>query len=212
MKFLVLSAFALVAVHAIPLKRDDMPERIKAADEDSSRGLDEFVRAFNEGDKQVLFEESNFIIDIAKRGQDHSEAFVSKFPKLLAVLKKGANSRFGGNVLVRAIAWLLDGNRDNESYYDLETVIQWIQKRQDKGVQDEDLSTALAAAKESQQHLQNMAGTFVQGIKQIRKEPSTMKQTVDHIIQTVHENEKPFLDKYQETMDALYNYRNTQSV
>lgn len=212
MKFLVLFAISLVAVNAIPFKRNDMPEKIKAAEEDSSKDLEQFVRAFNEGDKPTLFELSKFIIDIAKRGQDNSKKQSANMSRLLRVLNAGAHRGWLGSLLVRELAWLIDGNRDNESYYDLETVIQWVEKRQARGVHDQDLDRALAAAKESQEHLQNMAGTFVEDIKRIRKEPSAIPEIVDHIVKTVQENDKPHLHKYQEVMDALNNFQYTQGV
>lgn len=209
MKFVIILAIVVVAVNAIPFKPNDMPKWIKKAEEDSSKNLNEFVTAFNEHDTETLSKLTNEIIEIAKKGQNHSIDFVSKFPKLLRLMK-ASSERHG--IIVRALAFLIDGNRDNESYYVLETLIQWIEKRQEQGVSDPDLTKALAAAKASQEHLQNMAGTFVEGVKQIRKEPSNSRQIVAHIVKTTEENEKPFLDKYQEAMDAMNNFLTTVSI
>lgn len=208
---LVIFALFVVAANAIPLKPNDMPWRIRAADEDSSKNLDKFIQAYNDGDRETVGELTDDIIKIAKEGQDHSIAFTKKFGKLLSVLTRASSN--GHRLVVRALAWLIDGNRENKSYYNLETVIQWCEKRQAKlPTPDSDLAVVCENAKASQQHLQNMAGTFVEEIKEIRKHPSNMNASVKKIVEAVDENQRPFLDRYDATMDALYTFRNKQGA
>lgn len=208
MKTFVVFALVLVAVSAIPLKPNDMELRIKKAADDSSMNLDEFVDAWTNKDKASVRVMTDFIIKIAKSGQDHSVKFTRKFSRMHAFLEKVANRNL--NIFMKLLATIIDGNRDNESYYDLETVIQWIEKRQERGVEDANLAKALKAAKESQDHLQTMAGTFVSGIKLIKEHSWTAKDITSYTAQVLREHQQPFLDKYQEAMEALYAFRNKQ--
>ena len=209
MKTLVVLSVVLAVAVAIPLKPDDGEKRKQNADKDSSKDLDEFVSAFKNGDGATVGKLTDAIIKIAESGQKHSEQIVPKLTGLQEKLQKVADK--GRSWLMKGLAAFLDGNRDNESYYDLETIIQWIKKRQDKGVQDELLTKALQAAKESQDHLQKMAGTFVEGIKSMRQDLSNMKEVNDKTSKTMQDNKDPFLNRFDDCVKALKAFRAKQN-
>lgn len=208
MKTVAILAVLLIAVNAIPLKPDDMPRRIKQAEIDSNKDLDEFVSAWNEKDKDTILDLTTFIIKIAKSGYEHSVQLNKTIKKTHPLLVKLAHSKH--TWAMKLVAAILDGNRDNESYYDLETVIQWIQKRQDKGVKNDDLAAALAAAKSSQDHLQTMAWTFVQALKTLRQDASNMTAVMDESAEAIAVHGDPFIAKYGEAMDSLYAFEHSQ--
>ena len=108
---------------------------------------------------------------------------------------------------MRTVAWLIDGNRDNESYYDLETVIQWITKREAAGVQDDNLSSALADAKESQDSLQAIADILVPTIKTLKHDSHNMVPLMDEVLQVMNEKSGPFISKYADSLVALNKFR-----
>ena len=205
--FIVLSAVLAVAL-AIPLKPDDMPKRKEQAEKDSNQDLDKFVTAFKNGDGATVGKLTNFIIKIAESGKKHSEQIVPKLMGLQEKLQKVADN--GRSWLMTALTELLDGNRDNESYFDLETCIQWIKKRQDKGVKDADLDAGLKAAKESQEHLQKMAGTFVDGIKSMKQDMSNMKQVTDNTSKVMKENKDGFLNRFDDLLKSLKSFQSKQ--
>ena len=208
MKLLIILSAVLAVSLAIPFRKDDGEKRKQQAEEDSSKDLDEFVSAYKNGDSATLRQLTDFIIKIAESGQEHSEKLVPKLVGLQEKLQKVADK--GRSWLMKGLAWLIDGNRDNESYYDLETIIQWVQKRQEQGVNDNDLQEALQAAKESQEHLQTMAGTFVEGIKSMRNDLSNMKEINEKTSRTMAENKDPFLNRFDDCVRALKAFQDKQ--
>lgn len=205
MKFFAVVAILFVAVSAIPLKPNDMPWRIKQAEINSNKNLDEFVQAWNEKDHVTVLKLTDFIYKIAKSGQAHSVKLNKTFTKVLPWIYKLSQTNHTG--LMRVLAWLIDGNRDNKSYYDLETVIQWVQKRQDKGVEDENLNNVLVSAKSSQYHLQTMAWSFVQAIKQLKQDASNMTEVMRDSAMTMREHSEPFITEFNNVMDSFYKFK-----
>lgn len=197
----------MVAATAIPLKPDDMPRRIKQAEIDSNKDLDEFVQAWNNKDNPKLVKMTDFIINIANEGYQHSISLEKNLKRFVPVLSKLSRSGFPWPM--RALAWIIDGNRDNESYYDLETVIQWINKRQAAGVKDNNLSEALAGAKESQDSLQAMADAFVSTIKTLKHDAHNMESLVDAAVKVMDEKSGPFLDRYRDSLVSFSTFRSS---
>lgn len=200
-KLLMCLAICVMAVNAIPVKPDDMPARIKQAEKDSNQDLQEFVEAWKNNDKEKVANMVQFIIEIAESGFAHSEKLNAQFGRLRSVLERLTRSQTP--LMMKLLATLLDGNRDNKSYYDLETVIQWIQKRQAGGVDDELLTKSLAAAKESQASLQTMADSFVHLFKVLRLDTTNMKGLVANSLRVMDENSGPFMSKFDEAIEAL---------
>ena len=204
-KLSIVLAIAVVAVSAIPLKPNDMPKRIEQAEKDSNQDLAEFVQAWKSNDKQSVTSMTNFIIKIANSGYEHSIKLNKNFAKMAPILQKLAHSRVP--FAMKAVAKLIDGNRDNKSYYDLETVIQWINKRVAAGVQDANLTKAVVAAKESQDALQAMADAFVSTIKTLKTDTSDMAALMDGAIAVMNENSAPFIERFADSLRALNDFR-----
>lgn len=205
-RVVILSMLAGTAV-AIPFKPDDMPRRIKQAEIDSNKNLNEFVKAWNDKDKTSLLSMTDFIINIADEGYQHSiglEKNMQRFIPMLASL-----SRSGCPWLMRTVAWLIDGNRDNESYYNLETVIQWITKRQTAGVKDDNLTNALDASKESQDSLQAIADALVPTIKILKHDARDMVSLMDDVVKVMNEKSGPFISRYADSLVALNKFRSS---
>lgn len=200
----VLSLLAGAAI-AIPLKPDDMPRRIKQAEIDSNKNLNEFVTAWNNKDKEQLLSMTDFIINIANEGYSHSIGLNTNLKRFIPVLSRLSQS--GCPWMMRTVAWLIDGNRDNESYYDLETVIQWITKRQEAGVSDDNLSAALEASKESQDSLQAMADVLVSTIKTLRHDAHNMAPLMETVVKVTNEKSGPFIERYADSIVALNKFR-----
>ena len=208
MKTVALFTILFIAVNAIPLKPNDLQRRMKDAEINSNKDLDRFVEAWNKQDKAAVLEMTTFIIKIAKGGYDHSIQLNKTFEQLYPLLVKLAHSKH--TWLMRMVAYIIDGNRDNQSYYDLETVIQWIQKRQDKGVKNDNLVQAHDFAKSSQDHLETMAQTFVKAIKIMRKDASNMTVVMDEVADSISQNGQPFISQYGKAMDQLYLFQQSQ--
>ena len=200
-KLAIVLAVCLVAVNAIPVKPNDMPARIVNAEKDSNQDLREFVEAWKNNDKASVSKMVQFIIEIAESGFAHSEKLNASFGKLRETLLR--LTRSPTPLAMKLLATLLDGNRDNKSYYDLETVIRWIEKRQVAGVQDQLLTQAVTAAKQSQDSLQTMADKFVALFKSLKVDTSNMKEQVTEAVHVMDEKAGPFMAKFEETIEAL---------
>lgn len=209
MKFAISFAVLLAVASALPW-RNDYEKRMKQAEVDATSDLYEFIAAYKNNDSETLRVLTDKIVEIAESGKKHSEQIVPALEKLQETMAKVGER--GYSHLMKAIAWFIDGKRDNESYADLETIIRWTRKRIDRGAVDETLAAANVAAKEAQDKLQLMAGTLVEGVKELRKDISNMREINAHIGRVFANNKDAFLDKFEEALANLKAFRNNVST
>lgn len=205
MKHIISLALLLAVATAIPFKKDDYESRMKQAEADAKKDLYEFLAAYKADDAPILAYLTEPIIKIAESGKKHSEELIPKLQKVQEKLTRV--SELGHSVLMKALAFLIDGNRDNKSYTDLETIIQWTRLRINRNATDPHLAGANVAAKQSQDCLQLMAGTFVEGIKTMKKDLSNMHEINVHTGQVFANNKDCFLDKFDEALANLKAFR-----
>lgn len=204
-KLIVVFVMTLMVVNAIPLRPDDSYRRVVGAVINSEKDLNEFIDALKHNDNQTAAKMVDFILDIAHDGFQHSIKLTATFNKLKPILSKLSSAPVG--LPMKMLATLIDGNRDNKPYYDLETVIEWICKCQAHGIDDELLNTALKAAEESQDSLREMSDSFVNAIKAIRISTKDMGPLMKHTLEIIDAKSGPFINKFQEAINALTAFR-----
>ena len=156
---------------AIPLKKDDTPQLKEEGEFFASDRLQEFKDAAkNNGDLTSFFQD---LLDYIEKAHKNNPKLLSKIKiivgqmKLITIL--GIN-RISSHQL-HALAWAVDGNRDNVSYYVLDYSAKWIEQRLDS-VSDtvkarmQVIRDNIVTARDT---LDANAQVFVKGIKDIKK-------------------------------------------
>ena len=207
------------------IKPDDKELRIREAEEIASRDLDTFKKAVADNDKETLKELTRKIIDVAWEAKENSEKLVAKLAPLLKVLKQlTSETRLPlplASVLqflkLRALHLLtsaLDGNRDNLSYYRLDAVREWLERRtREDGAKDViELKEAHTSAVKARDALETMASTLVAGLKEIKEETSVItndnfekiRAAAEKIVKAVEDNRSVLILNSADTVYALY--------
>ena len=226
MKTVTVVAFlpCLCLAAAWPLKPDDKKLRIREANRIASRDQGIFVKAVAENDEETLAELTRDIIDVVREAQENNEKLVAKLAPLLKVLKQLTSESTLPLPLARVLQFLklralnllthvLDDNRDNVSYYRLDAVRDWIERRtRDDGAKDViEFKDAHRTVVEARDALETMASTLVAGLKEMKDESSIfgnrdaekIRAVAEKIVKTVEDNVDVLIDKTQNTWDTL---------
>ena len=193
----------VVAVTAWPLKPDDKELRMKECEATSVKDLDAFNLAWTAKDQKKLAELTDDIINVLVEAQDNNVKLNRKMKPVIRLLDELSKPRrllpikFLRTRALSLLTNILDGNRDNLSYYRLESVRLWLEKRMTAEVAESvpefvSAKTHVTAARDA---LEEMASTFVSGLK-------TVKDESGHIIGTDHDAIRDAIVKIVETADA----------
>ena len=116
------------------------------------------------------------IVAVLKDGQENNHKLTSRLQPIIDTIVNLSTGRMRF-FRMRSLWFMtsaIDGNRDNKSYYRLDSGREWIERRVNHT--DGDLKRRLLDAQrtivEGRDALESMAVTFVQGIKTIRAETS----------------------------------------
>ena len=192
---------------AWPLKHDDKEQRMEEAEQIAGWELEQFKQAVASNDNVALARMTNYAIDVLKEAQANNQKLNRVMPPLMQVLKRLTSTE---HILLRPmlaplklralhlLTTVLDGNRDNLSYYRLEAVREWIERRtKEDGIKDsQDFADSHASVIAARDALEAMASTFVAGLKDLKEETShifredrqKIKMIADNIIAVAQEN------------------------
>ena len=165
---------------------DDKALRIKEAEEAAASHLQEFAEAAAKNDSESrkrLADLTGEIVDVLKDGQGNNIKLTDRLQPIINSIVNLSSGRFRF-VRMRSLWFItsaIDGNRDNKSYYRLDSGREWIERR--LNYTDASLRSRLVDAQqtivEGRDALESMAVTFVQGIKTIRAETGKRPGTED---------------------------------
>lgn len=161
---------------------------------------------------------SNFtgeIVAVLKDGQANNRKLTDRLQPIINSIVSLSSGRFRF-MRMRSLWFVtsaIDGNRDNKSYYRLDSGREWIERRANHT--DPELKNKLLDAQQSivqgRDALESMAVTFVQGVKTIRAETSKRpgKEDDDLILKTVQQmqesagNKTVLIEKTDEAIQKL---------
>ena len=161
-----------VACTAWKLKDDDTPRLKEELEATAARDLDAFVKG-DEASRTALYKEP---LEILKQVQQNNGKVLGTLEPVEGLMKKLGDGEKFDFLRFRALQLItnfLDGNRDNFSYYKLDAVVQFAQRRLDAGVTgpDAEILTKLRdEATVARDSLDTMAAAFVKGVKEIKEE------------------------------------------
>lgn len=156
---------------------DDKAQRVKEAEEAAALHLQEFIDAAQKNDttsRTRLADYTGEIVSVLKDGQINNRKLTDRLQPIInsIVNLSSGRLRFMRMRSLWFITSAIDGNRDNKSYYRLDSGREWIERRinyTDPALKDK-LLDAQKTIVEGRDALETMAVTFVQGIKTIRAE------------------------------------------
>lgn len=182
----------VVSVSCIPLKPDDTPKLKKEMENIANNRLQEWNQ--KNGDKTAAAE---MLVDLLKTLQkaetNNNKALpgIEKLTEKMAKLDaKGMDSFWGSNGL-RALTAVVDGNRDNISYYTFEAARLWIEKRlpATKNIKAQ-LEEAMKLIITARDALDSQAQVFVKSIKNIREWTKHASQNAEKIRSAIKDVQK----------------------
>lgn len=140
--------------------------------------MQDFIDAARKGDAASKNKMADFtaeIVTVLKDGQDNNRKIDGLRPIIDSIISLSSGSmRFLRMRLLWFVTSAIDGNRDNKSYYRLDSGRDWIERR--ANYTDSELRGKLLDAQtsivEGRDALETMAVTFVKGIKTIIAETS----------------------------------------
>ena len=219
---LLLVVLGMASAIAWPIKPDDKEQRIREAEEIASKNLETFKDAVAKQWPGKMAELTLDVIPYLEEAQGNNRKLNKLLAPVITVLNKLANPSRGPlappiNFLklraLQLLSNLIDGNRDNLSYYRLDAIRMWIERRTgDDGAKDvqelKDAGKAVVAARDA---LEAMASTFVAGLKEIKEETrhilhedhARIKAIAGKILQTANDNKDVLISKTDETEKLL---------
>lgn len=169
----------VVVATAIPIKPDDTPKLMKEGEAFASARLDEFNQvAAADGDLSGFFGD---LLKYITKAQKNNEPLLKKIAFIVGRMKaitSGGISRIG-SIRLHALMVLVDGNRDNVSYYVLDFSSQWLERRVSSATNTDNVKKMMeetnADIKLARDTLDAGAQKFVQGVKRLRELSANMK-------------------------------------
>jgi len=137
----------------------------------AAKDLDKFLAAAKEGDKKSIGNLFQSLLSTVKSAQANNEVLLPRIKWIVTRTAAFANSDLG--VFQRAglysLVRLVNGKRDNKSYYTLDAVREWITRRLSSvtGKLNADMTDVQARAVDSRDFLDSHAQVFVAGIKEL---------------------------------------------
>lgn len=168
---------------------DDKAQRVKEAEEAAALHLQEFIDAAQKNDSGSRNQMANFtgeIISVLKDGQSNNLKLTDRIQPLVNTIVNLSTGRLRF-MRMRSLWFItsaIDGNRDNKSYYRLDSGREWIERRvnhTDAGLKEK-LLDAQKTIIDGRDALETMAVTFVESIKTIRAETSKRPGTEDDTV------------------------------
>lgn len=197
---------------------DDKAQRVKEAEETAVLHLQQFIDAASRNDTESRKQMSDYtgeLVAVLKDGQANNRKLTDRLQPIINSIVSLSTGRFGF-MRMRSLWFVtsaIDGNRDNKSYYRLDSGREWIERR--ANYTDPELKSKLLDAQQSivqgRDALESMAVTFVQGVKTIRAETSKRPGTEsdDLIAQTAQQiqeasgNKTVVIEKTDEAIQKL---------
>ena len=164
--------FIFAVASAVPLKKDDTPKLKEEGERFASDRLEVFKNAAeNNEDLTTFFKD---LLEYVKKAQTNNKKLTTGIKVIAAQLKLitilGINP--ASSLQLHALAWTIDGNRDNVSYYVLDYAAKWVQNRLDS-VSDTDVKAKMQVILDNivtaRDTLDANAQIFVKGIKDIKE-------------------------------------------
>lgn len=193
MKFLttlLLFSLLIIGSLAIPIKDNEkeVQQLLKEKKQIVNDHLNEFLNAKASGVVEKIQEYLKTLVKTQKRAHDNLLRILPGLEKIIATMDYLSKDRFEGNRFAHSVARMLesaalkvltalvDGNRDNVSYYMYDAAQEWIQKRVEKGTPGPELPTLEAKLKEARKlivtardSLDDNAQVFVKTIKEVKR-------------------------------------------
>ena len=207
---------------AIPLKKDDTPELKAEGEKFASDKLQEFKTAASKSsDPKNLQEFFNDLLVYVRRAQANNVKLTKGISKIVNRMKditaNGITLRNGAGHRLHLLTTIIDGNRDNISYYVLDYASQWIEKRLESvsGELKSQLSSIKQDIEIARDTLDKNAQTFVKGVKDIKgwtmlaQGPKNAKLIMDVIANLVEgANDKTLVEKTNEAVSRIQTLAN----
>ena len=212
MKATIAILFALVAVSsAFPIKPDDYAKFEQEAEKIANADVGAWGTAAEMGDRMTRVSLIEKAIKILEEAQENNKKLDSKMLPLMEKMQGMANK--GHTWLLDGLAKLIDGNRDNKSYFLLQGVEKWAEKRASTG--EPEVASAGKHAKAAKEHLDKMAGTFVKGVKDIKANSGNkakLQEITANTVKTAKENSPKMISETDAALRDLKTLRdNVQS-
>ena len=210
---LALLSLLVVSAAAWRLKPDDTEKLKRQLEETANADLEAFASGNHES-RSKLYQPVKEILEAVEKNNAKVLKGLEPVEGKLVKLSTGEERSRLRNLLLKALTSFIDGNRDNFSYYKLDAVREWADRRLNLlseaagsvgGRSDDAESQTLIRlrdlATEARDHLDTMAQAFVKGVKAIKEEASqddpdrqVMQQTAEGVI-AVSDANKPQLLK-----------------
>lgn len=171
MKSIVCILLVAVTCSAWKLKPDDTPRLEQEREEFAAKNLESFV-AGDEAARTSFYKEAGDILKAVQKNNDNVLGNSEPVERLMVKLSSGGLFDFVQMRVLQLLTNLIDGNRDNFSYYKLDAVREAAQRRLDAGVSGEEAETLQKLVKETTEArdaLDTTAQAFVKGVKKIKE-------------------------------------------
>ena len=158
------------------------------------------------------------LLPVIQEAQKNNEKVVPKIGdiigKINSLAKDAADNWFKEQGL-KAFVWLLNGNRDNLSYYKTDAGREWIQRRlaASKDQLKKDLTDLQKKIVEGRDNLDALAQSFVKGVKEIKelttngesakKNESKIKKTAEDMKKSFDEKSGPLKKQYEDMVAKI---------
>jgi len=187
----------------------------------SDKDLDKFEAAAQAKDRSALNSEVVALKDIVAEAQENNKKLVPQITKLVTWINDLAQNsdKWFRPTALRSLVILIDGNRDNKSYYLLDAAREWIEKRLSLvgGQLQNDFRSAQNQIVDARDTLDDNAQIFVRGVKDIRKLSECSKTNDAQIkgiatkMMNAMENGKALLPKTDQAISAIEGIINNQN-
>lgn len=198
--FVFLTLFLLALPSA---KLNDEIWRSREAKNFATKDVGKFVQAWTSQprDNETLESLTESILIISTEGIKHAKTYIKKLRKHYLLLKSA--SLIPTKYPINALISIIEANRNHEAFYDLETLIQWIDERINAGIQSDYFTSALKTAYSARSHVEKLNGAFVDGMDMMKEHSWTTKRVLNKMKNVLNEHKKPYLHDYIQAHDYI---------
>lgn len=225
--FAFLFTLLIVGSLGIPIKNneEEVKKLLKEKEKIVNEDLDAFLNATESGTVSEIRDYLKTLVKTQKRAHDNLIRILPKLEKIIGALDSLSKDRLEGTVantvlrmlqrsVLKMLTTLVDGNRDNVSYYMYDAAQEWIHERTKKGTYGpgvaklkNKLNEAQAMIIKARDTLDDNAQIFVKTIKEVKKmreNSSEWKKIQEQIAELVRATKSTDMRKIsQEALDKV---------
>lgn len=162
-------------------KSNDVDQLKKDIETNASCNLQEFKDALLRDDKQTLKQlTTDGLLKVIKRAEENNKVLIPKIFSVTSWIKSLSDRDLNGFFASKSLYYfvsVIDGKRDNISYYTFDAGREWIERRLDStsGAFNRNLRQSRDLIVSARDDLDSNAQIFVQGVKKIKELSSAGK-------------------------------------